>query len=411
MGGANTKLKNNTNDSKHSNSSSSTARSANEKKDSKKEDAKSTAVTRYEGPALGEACPPDSGGLSNSLWKITESYLGGDVGDEKTEYSPEDLSSFKLWGKPMAIVKQIGTLILTGQRTKALALIQKHPASLECFTQACDPRNRLAGGEPLRLAAAAGDRYLVTAIRNLKAADGKTLLLPKEKADTQLAEQFSDGWLAEQKERNQREVEAATHYRDRLAEKRLPANCPPAEALKERWDILIEYRNLLTPKPNDLVLRGLLSDPQVCLDVRQLFLDSEATLGGWQSPESRLLWVGYQSSLGNGSAILAQTLIKGANKYSDEAPAEDLILKNGDPFFTNDPASGIGASIVLSFFDGNIHALGWQAGQWGSVTADDKVAFFWKTYVEQLHQHCRAYTASGPAINNDAGAIEFRRSP
>lgn len=361
--------------------SSSASAPSNSNADFDKGDAKSDDVTMYQG-TLGEAWP-SSANLSAPLLKLTEGYLGGDIGGDydyfQKRYTPERLADFTLWNKPIAITRKIGNHILAGESKLALSLIQRYPSTLECFALAHDPFQRPGYATPLRLAAMAGNKRLVNAIRELKAPDEK-LLLSKDKAEEQLAAQFPPDWKEKQKETNERYIDAAIHFRNRLAENRLPNNLKWAEALIARKDIIDEFRLSLRPKPNDPARTiGLIVDPQIYPDVRQQFLDSEAILGGWASLESTLLWaVGFQSLLGASSAVIAHILIPGANKYSDETiPAEVLKFKDGTPFFPRDRSQGIGATLVLDFFGDTYVSAGLRwwggAGRW-----DAHACFFGK---------------------------------
>lgn len=163
------------------------------------------------------------------------------------------------------------------------------------------------------------------------------------------------------------------------------------EAIEKRREIIRDYRTRLRPKPDEpAITTGFIVNPQIYLDIRQYFLDSEKSLGGWQSLESDLLWIiGFQSLLGAGPAALAQILIGGANKYLTPGyvPSEALTFDDGARFHEKDIKDilvGVGASIVVSYWGEKLAARDAVGSHlWGGQASED----VYKTFVEQQHQY------------------------
>jgi len=369
--------------------------------EAKSSDTESNAVKVYEG-SLGEAWPSDGKWLPRPLQQIVMSYLANHVDVNPKRYTRKQLDAFTLFETPFAgkaeIAGQIARHILAGERSKALSLIRDNPFCHECIAGARDDFGRYAEGTPLGLAAAAGNPELVREIRGL---------LSEEKANAQLHAQFPPGWEAETKERMNRYRNAAIEFTKGLkAEGELPRSLSFAEAIGKRKKIIRDYRMSFRPKPDDpAITTGLIVDPLMYPEIRYLFLSSQDNLGGWGSPEVRLLWgVGFQSLLGAGPAVLGQILIDGAGGYDSPGyiPPENLTFEDGAHFFKSDPDTGLGATYVVDF-------SGMKSGACEREVCDSSVwpprrsYDFWKAYVEQQYQYCQAYAASGQTVNHDGG--------
>lgn len=300
---------------------------------------------------FGEAEPHDEKGgpcLTKDPGGIILEYLGGQV--DISKYTKEEYDTFTLFGKSVsleAITHQIGTLILAGQRTKALALILENPSSMNHVTVADHPFGWRAEGTPLRLAAAAGDFIMKQMMENL---------ISNEEANAQLSAQFPSDWREKAKARIDCYYRnPAIAFENQIAEAKLPNDLTIPDAMNKCEKIILDYRQSLRPKQDEPVITtGLIVPPDIHEDIRQIFLKNEANLCEWKN---HLLWtVGFQSHLGASSAILAQILIGKACYYlvkPEHVVPEALTFGDRTPFFGRDPENphvGLGGNFVVNYF-------------------------------------------------------------
>lgn len=98
-------------------------------------------------------------------------------------------------------------------------------------------------------------------------------------------------------------------------------------------------------------------------------------------------------------------------------PQEVLQFKDGTPFYCDNPVQGVGATIGVSCFGATVCIDSrWQLVDWHGERAAARFGMgvsFWKVYVEQQRQHCKAYAACGQTGTHDdnGDSIKLSRNP